>query len=242
VNKAGFLSSAGVVLSLHLKRSYEPLRLPTRACVLSLPYTRRSAASPPPGLDLQHWATNLQVHADPATPGVDGATSVVPAPIQRPSPSVHGVGFSTSFTRLLIGSLALRPALLLCGNLRPRVAATPLPHATEVYGQLPGRDFNPLDLILLLRTDRPRFNSRWKNPVTASMHVTMLSLVIDTTVFFCGLRSSGGASREVLRRALNGAFQPLFGNALLAALDRKPLPRSGRYRRCVTSAGDSGSA
>jgi predicted nucleic acid-binding protein len=42
----------------------------------------------------------------------------------------------------------------------------------------------------------------------------MISLVIDTNVFVAGLRSSGGASREVLRRALNGAFQPLFGNAL----------------------------
>lgn len=51
-----------------------------------------------------------------------------------------------------MGSLALRPALLLFGNSRPRVATTPLPHATRVYGQLPGRDFNPLDLLLLLRT------------------------------------------------------------------------------------------
>lgn len=86
------------------------------------------------------------------------ATSVVPATIQRPSPSVHRVGFSTSFTRLLMGSLALRPALLLCGNSRPRVAATPLPHATGAYGQLPGRDFNPLDLLLLLRTDATLFS------------------------------------------------------------------------------------
>lgn len=146
------------MLSLRLKRSYEPLRLPTQAGVLSFPYARRSAASPPPELDLQHWATNLQKHADPATPGVDGATSVVPTPIQRPSPSVHRVGFSNSFTRLLMGSLALRPALLLCGNSRPRVAATPLPHATGAHGQLPGRDFNPLDLLLLLRTNRPRFS------------------------------------------------------------------------------------
>lgn len=53
-----------------------------------------------------------------------------------------------------MGSLALRPALLLCGNSRPRVAATPLPHATGAHGQLPGRDFNPLDLLLLLRTIR----------------------------------------------------------------------------------------
>ena len=56
-----------------------------------------------------------------------------------------------------MGSLALRPALLLFGNSRPRVTTTPLPHATGAYGQLPGRDFNPLDLLLLLRTDRPRF-------------------------------------------------------------------------------------
>lgn len=58
-----------------------------------------------------------------------------------------------------MGSLALRPALLLCGNSRPRVAATPLPHATGAYGQLPGRDFNPLDLLLLLRTDVTLFLS-----------------------------------------------------------------------------------
>ena len=74
--------------------------------------------------------------------------------IQRPSPHVHRVGFSTSLTRLPIGSLALRPALLLFGNLRPRVTTAPLPHATGAYGQLPGRDFNPLDLLLLLRTDK----------------------------------------------------------------------------------------
>ena len=30
----------------------------------------------------------------------------------------------------------------------------PLPHATKAYGQLLGRDFNPLDTLLLLRTVR----------------------------------------------------------------------------------------
>jgi hypothetical protein len=53
-----------------------------------------------------------------------------------------------------MGSLALRPATLLFGNLRPRVTTTPLPHATGAYGQFPGRDFNPLDTLLLLRTVR----------------------------------------------------------------------------------------
>jgi len=56
-----------------------------------------------------------------------------------------------------MSSLALRPATLLFGNSRPRVTTTPLPHATGAYGQLPGRDFNPLDILLLLRTLYPFF-------------------------------------------------------------------------------------
>jgi hypothetical protein len=56
-----------------------------------------------------------------------------------------------------MGSFSLRPALLLLGNSRPRVTTTPLPHATGAYGQLPRRDFNPLDLLLLLRTLRSLF-------------------------------------------------------------------------------------
>ena len=42
----------------------------------------------------------------------------------------------------------------------------------------------------------------------------MTPIVLDTNVFVAALRSAGGASREVLRRALNGRYQPLFGNAL----------------------------
>jgi len=84
-------------------------------------------------------------------------TSVVSVHIRRPSPSDNRVGFSNSFTRLRLGSLAWRPALLLFGNSRPRVTATPLPHATGAYGQLPGRDLNPLDLLRLLRTLRSCF-------------------------------------------------------------------------------------
>ncbi len=44
--------------------------------------------------------------------------------------------------------------------------------------------------------------------------VSMIPVVIDTNVFVAGLRSGGGASRAVLRRALGGGLQPLFGNAL----------------------------
>ena len=42
----------------------------------------------------------------------------------------------------------------------------------------------------------------------------MIPLVIDTNVFVAALRSSQGASRAVIRQALMGKFQPLFGNAL----------------------------
>ena len=44
--------------------------------------------------------------------------------------------------------------------------------------------------------------------------VNVIPVVIDTNVFVAGLRSGGGASRAVLRRALRGNLQPLFGNAL----------------------------
>ncbi len=59
------------MLSLGLKRYYEPLRLPYGAAVFSFPYTQRSVACPPPHTGLQHWVVNLPEHADPATPGVD---------------------------------------------------------------------------------------------------------------------------------------------------------------------------
>ena len=54
-------------------------------------------------------------------------------------------------TRLPVGSLSLRPASLPFGNLRPLIAQTPLPRATQAYGQLLGRDFNPQDKRLLLQ-------------------------------------------------------------------------------------------
>jgi len=44
--------------------------------------------------------------------------------------------------------------------------------------------------------------------------VNVAPIVIDTSVFVAGLRSQGGASRQLLRRALIGEIQPLFGNAL----------------------------
>lgn len=42
----------------------------------------------------------------------------------------------------------------------------------------------------------------------------MRIIVLDTNVFVSALRSGGGASRQVLRRILQGHAMPLFGNAL----------------------------
>jgi len=42
----------------------------------------------------------------------------------------------------------------------------------------------------------------------------MIPVVINTNVFVAGLRSGGGASRQVLRCALEGTYLPLFSNAL----------------------------
>jgi hypothetical protein len=111
--------------------------------------------APPLCTGLQHWAMNLFDSMPtllPREPVRD--TSVVSTRTQRPSPFDHRVGNSNSLTRLLIGSFAFRPAALSFENSRPRVTATPLPRTTKVYGQLLGRDLNPLDSLLLLRTAR----------------------------------------------------------------------------------------
>lgn len=46
--------------------------------------------------------------------------------------------------------------------------------------------------------------------------ITVPTVVIDTNVFVSALRSDGGASRKVLRLALQSRLQPIFGNALWA--------------------------
>lgn len=44
--------------------------------------------------------------------------------------------------------------------------------------------------------------------------INVPTVVIDTNVFVSALRSRDGASRQVIRLALRGRLQPLFGNAL----------------------------
>jgi len=62
---------------------------------------------------------------------------------------------------------------------------------------------NPLSRAIPLRA-----------PLKAYMLSLMVRLVVDTNVFVAALRSEGGASRQVLRRTLEGRYTPLFGNAL----------------------------
>jgi putative PIN family toxin of toxin-antitoxin system len=44
----------------------------------------------------------------------------------------------------------------------------------------------------------------------------VISIVVDTNVIVAGLRSGGGAARQVIRGCLLGDYEPLFGPALLA--------------------------
>jgi predicted nucleic acid-binding protein len=44
----------------------------------------------------------------------------------------------------------------------------------------------------------------------------MIRIVVDTNVVVAALRSGGGAARQVVRGCLTGAYEPLFGPALLA--------------------------
>ncbi len=43
-----------------------------------------------------------------------------------------------------------------------------------------------------------------------------IKIVVDTSVFISALISSQGSSRELIRRCLQGEYQPLMGNALFS--------------------------
>ena len=155
MNKAGFLPSLRVMLSLCCKRYYEPLRLPHRSTALSLPYTQPLTFSSPPIWISSTGQLNFQ-YMPPLLPRrFADVASIARTSAPRPSPFRHEVGNRIKFTRLLLGSLALRPASLSFRNSRPPIARTPLLRTTKAYGQFLGRDFNPLAQLLLLRTPGP---------------------------------------------------------------------------------------
>ena len=84
-----------------------------------------------------------------------GMASIINIPILRPSLYGHEVGNHIKFTRLHTVQPSKRPISLSFRNSRPLIAQTPLLRTTKAYGQLLGRDFNPLAKLLLLRTSDP---------------------------------------------------------------------------------------
>ena len=86
-----------------------------------------------------------------------GMASIISIPILRPSLYRHEVGNHIKFTRLHTVQPSKRPISLSFRNSRPLITQTPLLRATKAYGQLLGRDFNPLAKLLLLRTTVPYY-------------------------------------------------------------------------------------
>jgi len=191
VNKVGSLPSGRVVLSLALRRYFEPLRLPRRpraTSALALYPPVGGSAPPPPRIS--RTALLVFRYIPPMLPRkIQCNASVVPLHRLRPSPSDHRVGTSNFVTRLPLGSLALRPVALPLGNLQPPITRTLLPGARTVYGQLLSRDLNPQE----------------KQPVTAygqARYISYIPTQNNSSPFRC-LFSSLTVSRSAPRRLLD---------------------------------------
>jgi putative PIN family toxin of toxin-antitoxin system len=64
----------------------------------------------------------------------------------------------------------------------------------------------------------------------------VIPIVLDTNVVVVGIRSGGGAARQVIRGCLASAYEPLFGPALLAEYEY--ALRGSRLPSAVVSVGD----
>jgi putative PIN family toxin of toxin-antitoxin system len=68
--------------------------------------------------------------------------------------------------------------------------------------------------------------------------VIVIPVVVDTNVLVAAVRSSGGAARQIIRGCLRGAYEPLFGPALLAEYEyailspRLPASLASERDRC----------
>ena len=136
------------MLSLALKRYYEPLRLPLRPMVISALALYLTAGSPaPPPQRVSRTALYFFHHMPPLLPRkIHRNASVLQFRWLRPSPLDHRVGtfrLSDEATRRFACAAACDFAM---GNLQPLVTQTLLPGAKEVYGQLLLLDFNQLEL------------------------------------------------------------------------------------------------
>lgn len=63
----------------------------------------------------------------------------------------------------------------------------------------------------------------------------MRLIVLDTNVLVAALLGGGGASREVLRRCIEGDYRPLLGAALFAEYE-SVMAREALFRSCVLGA------
>lgn len=66
---------------------------------------------------------------------------------------------------------------------------------------------------------------------------TVRLIVLDTNVVVSALLSGGGASREVLRRCIQGIYRPLLGAALFAEYE-SVMAREALFRGCALSASE----
>jgi hypothetical protein len=135
------------MLSRILKRYYEPLRIPPQPSTISAsPYTYSLMVCATTMTGLPPCTIYLPLHATPATPMESTKRFRYPVSLTMAFPKrPPGRLPHLKLTRLLIGSLTLRPAILPLENLQPLITQPLLPGTTKVYGQLLRRDFNPLD-------------------------------------------------------------------------------------------------
>jgi hypothetical protein len=124
---------------------------------ISLPYTQQLAASPPPLWISSTGRFNFRYMPTLLPRRFAGMASIIHIPTLRPYLYRHEVGNRIKFTRLHLGSLALRPISLSFRNSQPLITQTQRLRTTKAYGQLLGRDFNPLAKSLLLRAFDPFF-------------------------------------------------------------------------------------
>jgi len=137
------------MLSLLLKRYYGLLRLPYLPPAISvfLIYMRCSYWVST-NTDLPPCTINLPLHTIPATTGdLTIRFRCLKSPATAFPQCPQGQHLHFKLTRLHIGSLALRSAVLPRGNLQPLITQTLLPWTKEVYEQFLLRDFNPIRLI-----------------------------------------------------------------------------------------------
>ena len=152
--KALPLPSPEVVLSSGYKRYYGHLRLPLRpdenfvSLYLPVAISRHPKGSPV----LPRMASPACHPCYPGSLAVGSGSYRQDSHRSLPRTSRGSAASTYLLTRLRLGSLSLWPVALPFGNSRPLIAQTPLPRATEAYGQFLGRDLNPLDNQLLLRT------------------------------------------------------------------------------------------